>query len=344
VAYVACFWIAAAVDVASDDAAELSYSAAPSWSEVAALLGAAIGGLGAGFLWTAQGAYFARAAEEHARKLQAQSSSSSSKLAGIFSFVYLALEVALRLLSTLLLSVGWHWSTVFATYALVATASTIGMFFVRSFDDDDIEPQQPNPGAGSEETDPTTVPATPEVWHHKATAAVRLLMEDPKMKYMVGFNAIFGLASSFLNSYVNAEVVPVVFSGHNHDNDDAGGSRHIGVLTAWVSVVAAAMSLVFSNGRLSDKVGKGLILVVGTLCFLFVAVPFLFVPDVRGWNRTLLVAVYTSHGVGRATFEGTLKATFADYFPQEKEGAFANIILQNGLSSAIGYVLTFRLL
>ena len=40
----------------------------------------------------------------------------------------------------------------------------------------------------------------------------------------------------------------------------------------------------------------------------------------------------------RATFEGTLKATFADYFSYEKEGAFANIILQNGLSGAVGYV------
>ena len=48
--------------------------------------------------------------------------------------------------------------------------------------------------------------------------------------------------------------------------------------------------------------------------------------------------VYSLHGVGRATFEGTLKATFADYFPYEKEGAFANIILQNGLSGAIGYM------
>jgi hypothetical protein len=54
--------------------------------------------------------------------------------------------------------------------------------------------------------------------------------------------------------------------------------------------------------------------------------------------------VYTLQGMGRATFESTLKATFADYFSYEKEGAFANIILQNGLSSAIGYILSFRLL
>ena len=50
-------------------------------------------------------------------------------------------------------------------------------------------------------------------------------------------------------------------------------------------------------------------------------------------NQHLIPRILT-----RATFEGTLKATFADYFSYEKEGAFANIILQNGLSGAIGYV------
>jgi len=53
--------------------------------------------------------------------------------------------------------------------------------------------------------------------------------------------------------------------------------------------------------------------------------------------------VYSMHGTGRATFEGTLKATFADYFANEKEGAFANIILQNGLASSLGFILTFTL-
>jgi hypothetical protein len=49
---------------------------------------------------------------------------------------------------------------------------------------------------------------------------------------------------------------------------------------------------------------------------------------------------FSLFSMGRSTFEGTLKATFADYFSYEKEGAFANIILQNGLSGAIGYVCT----
>jgi MFS family permease len=116
----------------------------------------------------------------------------------------------------------------------------------------------------------------------------------------------------------------------------------VGLLTAWLSGVAAFMSLVF--GRAAQKTGKGPVLIVGALCFLGVVVPFLLVPDIERWTWFPLVLVYTMHGTGRATFEGTLKATFADYFPGEKEGAFANIILQNGLSSSIGYFLTFSLL
>ena len=57
----------------------------------------------------------------------------------------------------------------------------------------------------------------------------------------------------------------------------------------------------------------------------------------------LIGTAMTLHGIGRSTFEGTLKATFADFFPHEKEGAFANIILQNGLASSFGYFLTSRL-
>ena len=36
----------------------------------------------------------------------------------------------------------------------------------------------------------------------------------------------------------------------------------------------------------------------------------------------------SAHGMGRATFEGIVKATFADNFAYEKKGAFANIILK----------------
>ena len=292
--YVACFWVATQQEDGSDA------------ERLVAFGGAAIGGVGAGFLWTAQGAYFAMAADEHAHHLQQDVSTSTASLAGRFAFLYLAEEVVLRVLSTVLVGI-LSWESIFGLYTAITVVSTLCMPFVYNY--------PPS----------TDDAATTSTIFYKVTAAGQLLWKDPKMKYMIGLNAVFGFASAFLNSYVNGQVVPIAL---------VNGERYIGVLSSWVSAVAAGMSLVF--GRLG-RLGKGPILLLGACCFLGVVFPFVVQPDASHYGWGLLILVYTFHGIGRATFEGTLKATFADYFPYEKEGAFANIILQNGLSGAIGY-------
>ena len=342
-AYVACFWVATL------------HSADPDIERLAAYTGAAIGGVGAGFLWTAQGAYFSLAAEDHAKSLSQPISTSTASLAGIFAFFYLSEEVALRLLSTALLE--WNvanWGTIFATYTIVAMLSTSLMPFLHNYpsadesssihndleepsgvnrtdsdtynDDGSNHEQQPYP------TRSTTTRMKSDIFY-KVTAAAQLLFADPKMKYLIGLNAAFGFASSFMNSYVNGQVVPIALN----DPD----SKYVGILGSWVPTVAAAMSLLF--GRIAPRTGKGPILILGATCFGCVALPFAIQPDATKYTWISLIVIYTLHGTGRATFESTLKALFADYFPFEKEGAFANIIFQNGLSGAVGYILTFSL-
>jgi len=297
-AYVACFLVATAFEGIAKEAA---------------LLGAAIGGVGGGLLWIAQGAYFGEATEEHANWLQQDVKLSTSYFAGIFAFIYLTEEVLLRLLSTALLETGRiSWTVIFGVYTTVAIMSTLGMVLVRNY--------------------PNTNDSGVSVFY-KVTAAAQLLRSDPKMKYMIGLNAAFGLAGAFLNSYINGEVVRVALN----DPD----SRYVGGLSALVAIVAAIASLGLS--RVAQRYGKGVILVGGALCFLGVAFPFLVQPNAAKWGWGGLIIVYSLQGLGRATFESTLKATFADYFSYEKEGAFANIILQNGLFSSIGYMLSFRL-
>ena len=310
--YVGCFLIA---------------TLSPSIETPAALLGAAIGGAGAGSLWTAQGSYFGRASEDHAAQLQQPVQLSNQRLASIFASIYFAAEVALRSLSTLLLELGWSWSAVFGSYTAVTLFSAFMMLFAYDY------PTQ----AGSSLEDSTNQSANTNSFHsarYKESAAWQILSGDPKMKYMIGLNAVFGLTSAFLNSYINGEVVQVVTKDNN--------SKSVGLFNAWVSCVAAFMSLLF--GQISSRIGNGPILIFGAICFLGVVFPFVVVPDTKKWSMTLLTCIYTFHGCGRATFEGTLKATFADYFAYEKEGAFANIILQSGLSGAIGFILTFSLL
>jgi Na+/melibiose symporter-like transporter len=248
-------------------------------------------------------------------------------LASLFAFIYFAEEVALRSLSTLLLEVGWAWSEVFGSYTAVTLLSAALMVFVYDY-------PIAVPNTSSEESSQTTTTTNICSGWYEGTTAWQLLRWDPKMKYMIGLNAVFGLTSAFVNSYVNGEVVRVVTKDDN--------STSVGLFNAWVSCVAAIMSLLF--GRISSHVGNGPILILGAICFAAVVFPFLVIPDTKQWSVTLLTFIYTLHGCGRATFEGTLKATFADYFAYEKEGAFANIILQSGLSGAAGYILPFTLL
>jgi len=312
--YVGCFYIATLL---GDDKDDLKVAAA--------YLGAAIGGVGAGFLWTAQGTYFGLASQEYSSLLRTPVEESNAKLAGYFAFWYLFEELVMRMLSSVLLEFDIaSWGTIFGIYTLVAVGSTLAMPCVYDYPKTEDEGDDDSSAA----------------FLRKATVAAKLLRDDPKMKHMIGLNAVFGFVAAFLNSYVNGQVLPVAL-----DDPD---SKYVGILTSTVSVVAAAMSLVFgklgsSRSGSSGGTNNGFILILGALCFGGVVLPFVVQPDASHYGWASLLVVYSLHGTGRATFEGALRSTFADYFSYEKEGAFANIILQNGIASGIGYILTFAL-
>ena len=168
---------------------------------------------------------------------------------------------------------------------------------------------------------------------YNTTATIRLLVNDSKMKYMIGLSAAFGFSGAFLDSFVNGEVVPFAL----HDSK----ASMVGLLVAVHGGAAAVASLVF--GHMARITGKGPILYLGAACFAWVAIPFLIQPNMEQWSFLMLIGIYCLQGIGRATFEGTLKAVFADYFFYEKEGAYANIVLQNGISGAVAYVISARL-
>ena len=318
--YVAAFWGAAHWQA--------------SW---AAYTGAVLGGLGAGLVWTAQGSFFAQAAQAHAATVDnndegtnsdadTSASRSTASMAGIFAFFYLALELLLRSLSSLA-----AWTALFQIYALATIIATLGMAFV-------VKPPNLVP-----ERIPKERPSASLLWY-QVTAAIQLWNPSSVMPLMLGMNAVFGFESAFLNAYINGQVVP---------------AASVGLWMAWASGVASLWSLVFARWTASGndssphnatKDRKGWVLSAGAACFASVVLPFVVQPDVTQWASSssfrrglVLFWIYTLHGTGRATFEGTLKATFADFFAHEKEGAFANIILQNGLASSLGYFLTARL-
>ena len=295
--YVTLFWLAVVLE---------------RFVTILAILGAVLGGIGGGLVWTAQGSYFSSSAESYARCCgNQQAHEVTSFLAGIFAFIYLVEEVACKMMSWLLLQeTAATWSTVLAVYSLMAIMSTVLMVGVYDYP---ISPGELETGT----------------WD-KATCAWRLLTQNPKMKYMIGLNAVFGFACPFVNAYVNGEVVKQVLP---HDTN----RRYVGLFSALSAAVAAICSLIF--GHLTHY--KGSVLILGAVSFMLVAVFFLAQPDLSQWTWAMLMCVYCAQGVGRATFEGALRAVFADYFPGDKEGSYANIILQNGTFTSMGFLLAF---
>jgi len=400
----------------------------PQHETSAAFVGAVFGGIGAGFLWIAQGNYFVEAAKHHHHLVGGDIDKSMSFFAGMFAFLYLIFEVILRSLSSMLVVAGFDWRAIFGVYTAIACVTTFGMMFVIDYPKE----EQENDDDGSISS------SIYSSCYNKTTAVLQLLRKDSKMKYMIGINATFGFAGAFLNSYVNGEVVvnalqegaamngfnggmnrklfygwgsmgsgeigsqtqtiiggegnfassgrgmgygsikgfdegsvenifnkipfvDIIRSDLNEGNTNgaakfgAGGfnsfngmnnnnSQHVGILTSWMALTAAFVGLFTSSIRSSS--GRGKVLITGAIGFFFVGFLFLLFPNSSSsfWNIYTLVLVYTLHGIGRATFESTLKATFAEYFPSPNTtAAFGNIVLQNGLASAMGYVLTFVL-
>uniref|UniRef100_A0A7S1ZZF6 Major facilitator superfamily (MFS) profile domain-containing protein n=1 Tax=Trieres chinensis TaxID=1514140 RepID=A0A7S1ZZF6_TRICV len=297
----------------------------PMVAEAVALGGATVGGLAGGILWTAQGSFFARSAEMHSLFAGVTLPDATSDFGANFAAIYLLGEVALNMLSSVLVEAfELSWVAVFIIYFAIAVVSVVLMLLVHEY------PSTENDGDSSDiDSRSDTNTTTP----NKATATWRLLTEDPKMICMLPFNFVFGFAASFRASFVSREVVRIALKDEN--------SKYIGFLSSVTAIVAATMSLVF--GKVAHVFGKGTILAIGVLSFFLVAFPFILFPELENWGLISVLLIYIFQGVGRSTFEGTLKAVFADFFPYEKEGAYANIVLQNGISNALGFYLSVNL-
>jgi MFS family permease len=207
---------------------------------------------------------------------------------------------------------------VFVGYTLVAVVSTLMMVLVKDYPISEEERRKNEAQSVL----------------YKSTVTFRLLISDAKMKYMVLLCAAFSLSSVFITTFVNAEVIRVSLG------DDK--SAYVGFFTSVTAAVGGIMSVVF--GYVSQRIGggNGFILVIGCMSFFIISFLFAMYPDFSDWHFSSLLVIYALQGIGRATFEGTLKAEFATVF-QDKEAAFGNIIFQNGLVTSLGFSMVARM-
>lgn len=252
----------------------------------------------------------------------------TSRFGGNFSFIFLIFEVILRLLSTFLIeTLGISWKVIFGMYSVLSIVPVLFMLGVL-----DIERYQhqynllQTEDGGEESEEDNTSPS------YKATAALNLLRRDRKAIYLAPINILFGLATSFSASVLSGVIIQKVLNDPN--------SKYVGLYTSITSLVASGASLFF--GRIQSRLtyGKERVLTSGALAYLAIALQFLVFPDGNNWTAFTLMSSYILLGIGRATYEGTLRAVFADVFPHHKEGAFGNIILFSGGASTLGYILS----
>eukprot|EP00619_Florenciella_sp_RCC1007_P005376 CAMPEP_0205907510 /NCGR_PEP_ID=MMETSP1325-20131115/2598_1 /ASSEMBLY_ACC=CAM_ASM_000708 /TAXON_ID=236786 /ORGANISM="Florenciella sp., Strain RCC1007" /LENGTH=468 /DNA_ID=CAMNT_0053273607 /DNA_START=55 /DNA_END=1461 /DNA_ORIENTATION=- len=314
-----------ALYVASYLVAALVESDSVKW--IAVLFGASIGGIGAGVLWTAQGAYYSENARLYAQAKGVTKEEATGYFGSIFACFYLGFEVLLKIIGSL---VGLHATGEAAKYAIyilytaIAIGSTIGMTSVRNMK---AEETAGGDGVTIEKIDMTK----------KVLSALELLFTNAKCALMIPTNFAFGFAAAFITAYIQGSVVsPVYGDDHTDDEISDSQSQHDSRVLLYSSIavgVATAMSMPFFY--LKKKAGTPLVMVIGAVCFVFVALMSFLLED--GPLRHILWLVYIVYGCGRSIWESTTKAVFADFFPDTPQAAFANIVLQSGLASTIAF-------
>jgi MFS family permease len=284
---------------------------------VFALSGATIGGIGAGSLWTAQGAFFGAISEQIADATGTPLQSISAQLASTFAIWYLGQECFWKVLFTVLSK--WtdlQFPVLFGIYAALAAVATVVMFL-------------------GQDAKPKNAAARGPICA-RAIAAVQL-WSDPKIWLLAGSNITFGFSASYLGGYINAK-----WQHEALKSDD-----FIGFLGAIICLIATISSKIY--GVAAEKMGtKTPIVAVGSICFLGIALlSFVQLPcpddgpceGPGGWGWGIMI-FYILQGMGRGVYESTNKGIFADFFPGEKSvGAFANCMVQNTFASTIGYVM-----
>lgn len=288
------------------------------------VLGAILSGCGSGILWTAQGAFFVDTSALVAKCEGKSPEQVTASLSGRFASVLLVLEITLKLSASLLQGTFLQWKlsrplvslgTMFFLFACVAAATIAAMGILVTAP---IKPE-------SDSCSGTKVSVV-----QKVTAAFRL-WSSPEIWCLSFTNLTFGFCAGYMNGFVN---------GAFTKPSPTFGAGSLGTLLATTSFVASATAALC--GALSQRTGKGLTISLGAACFAAIPVSvLLFTPsEANGYWGASLISLYVLQGMGRAVYESTNKAVFADFFPGEKSaGAFANCMMQNSVAFFASFIL-----
>lgn len=336
-----------------------------------AIGGAVLGGFGAGFLWSAQGAYFTVNAELYAQVAQIPASMATGQFSGTFAFWYLATEVATKILASIVMGSAWGGEgaehAVYVLFTIMAGLSAASLFVIRDLraeaptelaleEGDGKDSGHKGDGEGGDLVSDAEPPseladagaagkASSGRLSGKSSRAVDLMRTDPKCLLMAPTEMSFGFVAAMLNGWVNGVAVKEGIGKHNIGYLIALSTTCAALASAFFSWFTARSSQVQSNAgpaRAGDWlfVGKRGPMLTGATSYAVFGLILLLLPlnELGQWRY--LLPIYVVQGIGRGNFESTNKAVFADFFPGAKaEAAFANFVIWSGLSMTIGYAI-----
>lgn len=246
---------------------------------------------------------------------------------GIFACIYLSFEAIFKAISTGLsvIKVQSWLPIVFGFYTVCAFLSTeiFGCFVVHLYDDrvDDA------PADESSAVAPDNVTGKMRDIRRDIYSTLYFISSNKQILFLIPYQISFGLYASFINYYVNSNVVA------NHV-----GIGYIGVLSAVATITAAVMAMPCSYA--ANRFKKCNVIILGALSFAAASTMMLTLSNKAMAFWPLIVFYYVLYGLGRSIWENTNKSVITDYFqnPLERDMAYATVYFFSGISAAFGFL------
>lgn len=266
--------------------------------------GAAVGGIGAGLLWTSQASYYTLNAEIYSKASGQNEITVLNNFAAVFSVFYLSIETAFKLLATLVFflnkesqSTLSYWrAAVFGIYSVSAFVS-VGAFhkFVkplvsqspmsvdgthRLLSDEDVSARSGTNSVSFLSSHTRTIIL------QQAFSVSALFYNSSILRLLIPYQVCFGLSAGLVDTYVNGVIVKTYI-----------GDGYIGLLSALITLAAvlSAGPFVWISNRWPRR-GKCFVMLLGGFCFLWAGLPLLIFEDAFIAKWPFVIFYYLVHG------------------------------------------------
>jgi len=263
-----------------------------------------IAGVGFTIVWSVQGALMGATAAKLSEATGLPINQCTTQVAMVSATTNLFIEIFARF-GFSLLQIAFSIDTVACMYALANLVASLILAYIKNLNPDTSPPVRKTVMEG--------VKGVMSVWN------------DPNIWLLSPLMLTFGFASAFLNGYISGVFVKSEL-----------GERWVAMVSSVVSIAGTCWSFLF--GYLGQWFGKGPVVLLGAMGIFYNPFSQMVLGCCNGWG-IFLISIYVFHGAGRATYESTGRAAFADFFPAPyTQNAFANCALQVNVAMACSFL------